>query len=179
MKTNRHILLIIFFIMYLSVFSFAQDGTSITGLNQFWANIGFGYIGGENTSGMGYSVSCSYYSTAGLFFLKYDEFKESGSKPANNAYNLYNLKEISLEYGIIFKHKYAYLSGASGLTYFWREDHKDSLTKEEHSIGIPLNVQVFFTPVPVFGVGIIFDYTLNPVKNYMSTVICLQIGLLR
>jgi len=179
MKSNRHILLSIFFTLYSSVLSFAQEGTSITGLNQFWANIGFGYIGGNNTFGMGYSVSCSYYSTTGLFFLKYDEFKESGSKPTDTAYNLYKLKEISLAYGIIFKNKYAYLSGVSGLSYFWREDRKFSLTKEEHSIGIPLNVQAFFTPVPVFGIGIIFDYTINPVKNYMSTVICLQIGLLR
>jgi hypothetical protein len=179
MKTNRYRLLIIFFILCSNIFSFAQEGTSITGLNQFWANVGYGYIGGKDTFGMGYSVSCSYYSTHGLFFLNYAEFKESGSKPTDTSYNLYRLKEISLAYGIIFKNNYAYLSGASGLTYFWREDHKDSLTKEEQSIGIPLNVQVFFTPVPVFGIGIIFDYTLNPVKNYMSTVICLQIGLLR
>ena len=113
-------------------------------MNQFWVNLGVGGINGKNILGAGYSVSLSYYSKSGLFSLKFNEFEESVSKPTTVDYSLNRLKEINFSYGIIFKHKIAYLSGSTGLSYFWRQDRNYSLTKEYNSIGIPIEIQAFF-----------------------------------
>jgi hypothetical protein len=50
---------------------------------------------------------------------------------------------------------------------------------EGFTIGIPLEVQLFFTPFSTFGIGINGFANLNPKRSYSGILICLQCGTLR
>ena len=47
------------------------------------------------------------------------------------------------------------------------------------SIGVPFEVQIFFTPLPFYGIGIVWVANLNPIQSDCGAFLCLQIGLLR
>ena len=177
------------FYLYLFVFIFgvnnllSQSNTSITGIDQFWVDAGYGFISNSEMEVEGYNFSFSYFHDTGLYSIRWISGKEYNLFFMPNSFSLFpehNFHEYSLLYGRIFKDKIFYTSISTGLGYM-KYDKYISFNKQKniHLVVIPINFQLFLTPTPVFGIGIDLNMNLNKEKVYYSGFLSLQIGLLR
>lgn len=95
-------------------------------------------------------------------------------------------KEVGLLYGVMSKAKYGYLSASAGLSYvqagysggtdIWGIHFQDT---SRSTIGIPGEVQAFFTPFPYVGIGIVGFGNLNTVAPVYGAALEVQFGKLR
>jgi len=175
----RNIIVILCLLFLSSGYTYSQD----TNADQFWVDVGFGYIGNNDIDVDGYSFRFSYMHDLGLFSIRWLTGKMENSFLIPNAINLFpehNFQEYSLLYGKALRTRISYASVSAGIGYF-KLNKPIGYDKAEKvsSLIIPLNLQLFLVPTSVFAIGLDFNFNLNKVKSYYAAFLCLQIGLLR
>jgi hypothetical protein len=85
-----------------------------------------------------------------------------------------NMEDFSLIYGFISKRRAGYKSFGTGISYVWDDDDGDG--KYVHTVGIPLEAQFFWTPLPFAGIGLYIHLDINKNKPFGGLLLSLQLG---
>jgi len=159
----------------------ANIPTSISGYNQKWINLGFGGFKGNEFLGIGGVISLNYYINKYLISLRVINANDvSYSLDINNNENsIKNLNDIGVTLGLIKKNKYVYTSISSGIGLI--NDNDRLCIKGQHftTFGIPLEVQLFLTPLAALGLGVNVVGNINNKSSYFGLLFCIQYGILR
>jgi hypothetical protein len=87
-----------------------------------------------------------------------------------------NITEFAVLYGICNKSRFWFCSAGGGLAYISGEDRNH---ENVSAIGIPIEGQLFATPLPFIGVGLYGLGNLNLRVPFFGIMLCLQLGKLR
>lgn len=164
----------------------AGGGTSISGHNQGWLNIGPGIALGPKVGGFGYGVGISYYPGRYLISGRYIKIVDGlGAEPLVvdeevESADYENMVDVGVCIGSILKSKWAFASGAGGLGIITGERRPvGSCSPERYMVlNVPLEAQIYMTPTPAFGVGITLIGNVNRLSTTFGMLVCLQYGLL-
>ena len=162
-------------------FIYAGNPTSISGYNQKWINLGFGAFNGSRFVGMGGGLSVNYYINKYLISMRLIDAADIFYYPAipNGNPSIKNLNDISISLGLIKKNKWIYgsVSGGIGLV----NDNMRVKLKGDNftTVGIPLEAQLFITPLAALGLGVNIVGNVNFESSYLGLLLCVQYGILR
>ena len=156
---------------------FAQDKSSGTEERHFWANVGGGGSWvrsglGEDEGGISGGISFSYQTGSNLFSIrgveneefKLDLFGYTG--PPDKVW------DMGVLYGRVAKASWGLASISAGVGLVGIS-HNDI---SSYHLGIPIESQLFWTPISTLGVGIYGFANLNSEKSFVGALLCLQIG---
>jgi hypothetical protein len=87
----------------------------------------------------------------------------------------YKWKELAVLYGGIKKAKYGYVSASIGPAYMNGQIKDVKMPR----FGIAAETQLFFTALPVIGIGLTGLGNVNTKMSYFGVMLCLQVGKLR
>jgi hypothetical protein len=174
-QNKRLALICLIALTVFSVNSYSQDTSGSVEESHYWLNMGFGISTVDMSGGAGFScqtgkrlISIRYTHNEDFAFL--EPVKES-------------VWDVGVLYGIIRKSNYGLISASAGISIVGgydrgeRIDFTDSYEKKNFlTFGVPLEVQLFFTPFDYVGVGINGFANLNPKKTFTGVLLCLQIG---
>ncbi|MGB9591901.1 MAG: hypothetical protein ACPL1K_05230 [Candidatus Kryptoniota bacterium] len=149
----------------------------------FWANAG---VGGSSF-GISPGISLSYQSGKSLVSFRYVYNKELnilGPWPSETVW------DIGLLYGRSAKASYGLASVSGGVSFVggvrrgkylsssgWFSSRYEELPF--FTVGIPVEGQLFWTPLPFLGIGFYGFANLNAEKSFIGALLCIQIGKLR
>jgi len=152
----------------------------------YWFNGGIG----SSSAGLSAGISFSHLNGKHLLTVRLtynEEFVIFGPSPAENAW------DFGCMYGRVTKSKYGFASIAAGLglvggvrrgrylgydvngwfgTSWYAED-------DFFTLGIPAELQAFWTPFSKLGIGVTLYGNLNPEKPFAGLLVSIQIGDLR
>jgi len=161
--------------------AYAQDTSSNTKDQHYWANIGAGFAWvhgglGEADGGVSGGISFSYQKGSSLFSirgvenaeLKLDLWGYSG--PPEEVW------DIGALYGRVAKASYGLASISGGIGIVGASDGEG---RSSYRPGIPVEGQLFWTPSSVLGIGIYGFANLNSERSFAGALFCLQMGILR
>jgi hypothetical protein len=161
-------------------YSFAQDASTNAKEHYLWVNIGGGFAKvygglGEDEGGLSGGLSLSYCKGSNLFSIRWVENTEfkldlwGYSGPPDEVW------DVGVLYGRVAKASYglASISGGIGLVGM---SHNEILS---YRMGIPIEGQLFWTPISILGIGISGFVNINSEKSFLGALLCLQIGRLR
>ncbi len=85
--------------------------------------------------------------------------------------------DAGLLYGLISRNRNGYVSGAAGISaVFFDSSFRKDQDISPTTVGIPLEIQAFWTPVPNFGLGIINYANINSQRSFYGAVIAIQLA---
>jgi hypothetical protein len=91
--------------------------------------------------------------------------------------------DIGLLYGRMTKGKWGYASAAGGLALTLLRMNEESSSGGfqiyHTTVGLPLELQAFLTPLPFAGIGVVASADINPKQSFAGIFLSLQIGSLR
>ncbi|MBM4166893.1 MAG: hypothetical protein FJ218_08280 [Ignavibacteria bacterium] len=147
-----------------------------------YGNIGGGGTGG--TGGIAGVISGYYQKDNTLYGFSYHRIEEfvlfSESNPKPYEY----ISEYSFLYGKVERSRWGMVSASSGIGFvngILRGKQKDYPQYEPNkisTIGIPIDLQAYFTPFPFFGMGINLFSNFNLQKSVFGIAIGIQVGYL-
>ncbi len=159
-----------------------QDTVSAAGResSRYWVNAGFGAA----STGIGAGASISVPAGRTLFTLRVaytEEFKIIGPSPKENAW------DIGFLAGYLAENENGILSGSAGLSLvsvqrrgeflgssgMFSSDYSSDIRT---TVGIPLEIQLIWTPIEFLGIGIDGFGNLNPEKSYAGVMLMLRVG---
>jgi len=164
-------------------FVYGQDISRDSSAQFFWVNGGLG----ASSFGVSPGVSVSYQSRKSLVSVRYvynEEFQILGPSPSETVWDVgvlygrsakvsYGLASISGGIGVVGGVRRGKYLGSSG----WFSSNYEKLTFL--TVGIPVESQLFWTPLSFFGIGIYGFANLNTEKSFIGGLFCIQIGKLR
>ena len=154
--------------------SYAQSDGSAAREKFFWVNLGIGPSSvGED--GGAFSLSGTYQFGKNTLSFRVLSTGEIFGK---------SLNEYGLLYGRTLKSSSILISAGAGLAMVeGRISHGILSSKEldniEPTIGMPVEVQLFWRPASVIGIGLYGFANLNPEESFYGCTLSLQIGKLR
>lgn len=166
-------------------FVYGQDISRDSSAQFGWVNGGLG----ASSFGVSPGVCFSYQSEKNLFSVRYvynEEFRFFAPSPLETVWDVgmlycrsvkesYGLASISGGIGVVGgvrRGKYlGSIGGWFGTDYY---EERTFLT-----VGIPVEGQVFWTPLDFFGIGFYGFANLNKEKSFVGALFCIQIGKLR
>jgi hypothetical protein len=192
----KPLIITISIVLLLGSSAFAMDDSDTSRPPRLgWVNFGGGF--GSSRAWLAFTGVASYSTTVNggdnLLSFRYGYATESvfsllgGHTPEETIWDLGAL------YGAISKRRFGFVSAAAGLAvvggvkrgaFLRREGGWFSIrdvyeVRHFHTVGMPLEAQAFFTPLPFFGLGLELYANLNPVRSYKGLNFCLQFGRLR
>jgi len=155
--------------------------------HQWWLNLGVGFGGNGKFGGVADLIDANY---------RLSEYKLISARAlqTNKFLGANNFTDVGVLYGLIAKGKYGYASASAGLSWvqykegytYWVTQKKgpgysvDSLRIQNvrtiNTIGIPAEVQLFVTPTPYVGIGLIGFANANTASSISGVMLALQIG---
>ena len=173
-------------LLFASTLLFAEGGTSISGYNQAWGNIGMGVAMGPKMAGFGWGVGVSYYRGAFLISARY--FNNSGGMggeplmvdPERQTVDYENMVDVGVCIGGIVKSKWGFASCAGGFGIITGDRRPIGSCLHERYTGfnLPMEAQIYLTPTPAFGIGVTLMGNINRISPTFGMMVCLQYGLL-
>jgi len=167
----------------------------------FWVNGGLGASSvhgglGSDPGAPSFGGSLCYQSGKNLFSFRYllsEEFQILGTdSPSETVW------DFGVLYGRIAKASYGFASISSGMSivggvrrgrylggtgewvgtsyYFGTSYYEEN---DFITVGIPVEGQLFWTPLAFFGIGFYGFANLNPEKSFVGALLCVQIGKLK
>jgi hypothetical protein len=162
---------------------YAQTASYHSRPRQYWFNFG----AGGSSAGLSFGASYSYTYSGRLVsarFTSNHEFDILGPKPEEYIWDL------GMLYGAIAKNDYGLISISSGLAMVGGVRRGKYLssngwfsasyeTRGFFTIGLPVEVQLFWTPTSFLGFGAYGFANLNPKWPFLGALFCLQLGAIR
>ncbi|PIS27505.1 MAG: hypothetical protein COT43_10075 [Candidatus Marinimicrobia bacterium CG08_land_8_20_14_0_20_45_22] len=180
MKMDRF--LVTLFLLVIPLFALADSKTSVVNDSPSfgWATLGAGYSKSKDMLGCGGCVSASYLSKQRLLSVRFLETDKIGMEPEIiTGTRLEHFSELSGLYGIYTRPPFLFFSASSGLGLVRLKERSQSGMKTSTLVGIPLEVQMFVTPLPAIGIGIDILGNINRKSSNYAVFICIQFGVLR
>ncbi len=155
------------------------ETTSENNGHQWWLDLGLGVgVGNGNVFGGGTALIDGNYrlSEHQLFTVR--------AMQTNEIFGQNNFTDVGVLYGAIAKAKYGYAAVSAGLGWVQYKEaygQHTGLFQREHirtinTVGLPVELQLFVTPTPYVGIGIIGFSNVNSVKTVSGAVLALQFG---
>ncbi len=148
--------------------------------NHYWINggIGLGSAGGSAGVNVFYQTGMHVVS---IRFVYNEEMRIMGPDPPES------VRDLGALYGLILKKTQTDLASISaGVSfvgvilrgrYFYSSAEYEKLTYR--TVGLALDGQFFWTPLPYFGLGVDIPANLNRDRSYVAMLFSLQCGVLR
>ena len=165
-----------------------EDGTAVSGYGQ---NSSPPYIR------LSFGLGKSSMSFGGIAFIECDLghvyfcLRTSGTFHLGDHGPDENAGDFGLVGGYSINYQLGYISIGTGLSKVYHTTQKpvispdgfgnphDHYNIQKTTIGLPMQMELFFTPISVFGLGISFYSNVNSLKSYYGIALCIQIGRLR
>jgi hypothetical protein len=136
----------------------------------WWINVGGGLTTGfhsEDPVNAGYDASINLQPTHHQML----SLRTAGADFIGGDYY-----DVGLLYGLISRNLNGYISGELGIggvffTHDFLGRHDNTST-----VGMPMEIQAFWTPVPNFGLGLIAYANVNSEHSYYGSVLALQLA---
>lgn len=148
-----------------------------------WVTVGGGYGGGKNFSGGGGSATASYLDGKNLYSVRFLVLGSIAVDPTPNPLEgelkSKGASDLSALFGLAHKGSLLFLSASTGLGIVWITEKGPFGQRRTTTIGVPLEVQVYFTPLRVLGIGVSFSGNINGRRSYGGVFAGLQIGKLK
>ncbi len=154
---------------------YAQSVSDNTKADLYWVNAGIGFSS-FSSPGISSVTSFSYQTGKHLISTRFISNIEpcfGGTCPDETVW------DIGILYGRSSKTSYGLASLSGGISIvggavYQRDEEVTFLT-----IGIPIEVQLFWTPASFLGIGIYGFANLNPKESFAGALLCIQLGKLR
>ncbi len=156
--------------------SFAQTEDVASTPRLGWVTIGGGVGGAPKFAGMAGGATASYYNEAGLFSLRLAGVGKLTLQPTQPQVETQSVVDLSGMYGFSYKRSLLFLAASSGLGFVWVTENGPTGEKRSTTIGVPLELQAFMTPLRVLGLGVTISANINAKQSYASAMICMQFG---
>ncbi len=168
-------------VLALSVPAFPQSGVQEPPTSLGWLTLGVGIGGNRDLHGFGVCITASYLSDFGLLSIDYLGASRVGREPAiPSTARLEAFSELSGLYGICYHAPFFLVSASAGMGVVWVTKRVVSFgEKTAATVGIPLKVEAFITPLPVLGMGLTGFANVNGKASYGGLPLCLRVGKLR
>jgi len=97
------------------------------------------------------------------------------SAPEFDSHEWRNFEGFNIQYGLIHRPSLIKPSSSARLSLmFVKEMYNEE--KVDLYLGVPLSVQMVFTPIPLIGIGLRANLNLNSHRTFLSTAIGLYFG---
>lgn len=179
----RHIIHIMFTILFLSHQIFSQSFFSNDSLNNricYWAGIGLG----GNYFGPNLSLILSYNDNHDLYSFKFSRSSELNFGVEDNFDKpSLHLNEFSFLYGKTLRQSIVLFSVSAGLSYLDGVNRGTQIKNEEferikiNTIGIPFETELMLEFSKYAGVGFTFYGNLNKKESYIGGMFRIKVGL--
>lgn len=179
-KQSRLLLVTLFIVVFSNSGVYAQFETVQTDSDVAWVNFGVGAssIGISGGISVSNDIGKSLVSIRGLTM---EEVNILGPSPQETAW------ELGVLYGRFAHASYGVASIAGGIGFVGgvhRSRHVVSsgwlVTKYEplvfRTIGLPVEGQLFWTPLSFLGIGLYGFANLNPERSFVGALLCFQFG---
>ena len=158
-------------LIILNQISYAQPGINRANEKYFWFNFGMGK-GSVGTHAFALEANASYQFGKNLITLRSAGTAELFGK---------SIGDYGLLYGIILKQQPTFVSFGVGLAFVGGSISQGLFSTKEPekigpTIGLPLEVQLFFRPARFLGIGLYGFANLNPEESFVGATISLQLG---
>lgn len=172
------------FIVYIGITEAADKKNT----HLFWINSGPSFDLFDPTGALVGSVSGSYQYQRHLASVRYSYntlHYELFSDPAID-----EIWDIGLLYGVAFKKTFGFISASTGIAYVGGQVRGDpyrvDLIRKKYrevrkiqTVGLPVAVQLFWTPFRFIGLGLYGFANINSETTYVSCNLHLQVGRLK
>ena len=151
---------------------YAQDTSNNSKAKLYWANAGLGGSSFALSSG----ISLSSQSGRSLVSIRFIY-----NKPFSLAPREETVWDVGALYGLSAKAScgFASISGGVGIIGGVRYRRSSNEWPTFLTVGIPIEGQLFWTPLSFLGIGIYGFADLNPEKSFVGALLCIQLGKLR
>lgn len=182
MNTAKHNFIRLICLCALTLFPFVSqasppDRSAQTKERHYWANMGGGFASvpgglGEDDGGISGGLSLSYRIGGSLFSIRAVENSEfkldlwGYSGPPDKVW------DIGMLYGRVTKATHGLASISAGVGIVGASHNGKGLPLH---MGIPLDVQLFWTPSSVLGFGIYGFANVNAYKSFYGMLVCVQL----
>jgi hypothetical protein len=143
----------------------------LTEESQQWFTLGGGVLLARRAAGFGPLVGVSYYSGLGLFSARWHMAIALTSEVLPP---LETIQELSAMYGFRLGQSVVFCSAGVGAVWFQEPSGRDF--RSTLRPGIPLEIQVFYTPVAGVGLGGRLFGNINAKSSYGGIWITLNLG---
>ncbi len=99
--------------------------------------------------------------------------------PPEGSWQLNYILDISALGGIAVVRDYGGFSFSGGVGYYRGEEEKPVDKRSFQTVGIPVEAEIFVTPIDGLGLSLVWDMNFTPVSRHSSLFIGLQIGPMR
>jgi hypothetical protein len=142
-----------------------------------WVNFGIGFSGTKNFFGLAGGVNAGYVSEIGICSVRFVDADKATVDPTTlTTSRLTHLDELSAMYGLNYNTGFLSLSASSGIGLVWFKEQATSGNRSSSSVGIPIDAQVFVTPLKVLAFGVTVFSNLNAKSTFTGLIFCLRIG---
>lgn len=184
----RHVLPVIF-LSLVSTTSALADDSDLSNYSGGWVNLGLGVAAASNSSGIGGDIGLNYApSSSRLWTLRTSTaLNFTGILGdviiGNGDGNDDTPSDVALMYGLMRKNTDGYVSASTGLALVDDQTPGISIngvtTQQEsdsYTVGFPIELQAFLTPIKYVGVGLIGFGDLNAKRSFGGVALALQFG---
>lgn len=167
------------FLVFIIIIIIGLQNNAWAGKNTFWLNLGLGV--GTVDEGSTFLTNISYQTGNHVFTLR------ALSTGAAMLEKGKTMNDYGLLYNRAFGSSLIHVSAGVGLSIVSGSIDKEGFTLFSESedekigptIGLPLDIQLFWRPLSFIGLGIYGFGNLNPEESYAGFTICLQLGKLK
>lgn len=171
-----------------TLFAGPDQATTSTGYPyqwNWWGNIGMVLAGSKHDSSHLYNGD-GIGTNASLNVIPLPYQLLTVSTTAQGGFNIFGSDSTiqrGVLYGVVLKNHYMMESLSAGYSYVRFSNEVDiGNFRDKHSkstYGIPVQIQLFWTPLEYFGIGFVLFENFNHVNNFYGAGIDLQLGLLK
>jgi hypothetical protein len=157
-------------------FVYGQKTSSDSSGHFKWVNLGLG-VGSLGFEAGGFSAGGGLCDQIGknIFSFRVLSIEEISSED----YPFRGIGDIGFLYGRIAKASYGFSSISAGISLVGGGRRHNYGDEQFVTVGIPVEAQLFWTPLAFFGIDLYGFANLNIEKSFVGALLCIQFGTLR
>jgi hypothetical protein len=139
---------------------------------------------GSGSIGRNSSIELSLLTKLGMMSARYSSFEGQNKgyiAQTRDGIVIFDLDEISLLFGKAFRRDYWMASASIGVSLLNSDQLSggSDIVEGYHPIGIPVQGEVFLTPMAMLGFGVVLTANLNDLQSYTTASVNIRFGILR
>ncbi len=142
-----------------------------------WVSVTAGLLAYRSEPGGGASfdvayASENYYYSAGIF----GAFPLSAINVSGGTSGVYDFTSVNLSFGPIYRHDFFKITYSAGIALLSSERGQNQHGLSVYYLGLPLQAESVFTPIPLFAVGLKVYANINPLNSVVGVNLGLYLG---
>ncbi len=154
----------------------AQENSNPVSPHNKWISLNTGIVYPIIAPAFYADASFEYSTRHSIYTVQYFGLNSIGnSAPESDSHKWRNFEGFNIQYGLIHRLSLFKLSCLAGLSLMFVKEMYNA-EKVDLYLGVPLSVQMVFTPIPLIGIGLRTNLNLNSHRTFLSTLIGLYFG---